>query len=172
MLHAIEIPPTGGDTWFANMAAAYDALPTVTKEKIADLQVVISRVQSRPYNYPDRPAPTAAERAEWLDVPQPIVRVHEVSGRKTVYAGGNVPWRVVGMTEDESAPLVTFVQEFSVRPQFTYLHKWRPGDIIVWDNRSAMHKATYYSQDYRRLLHRTTFAGPGYVGGGDDEGMS
>jgi taurine dioxygenase/putative 2-oxoglutarate oxygenase len=65
MLYAMETPPVGGDTWFANMIAAYDALPAVTKERIEDLKVVISRVQSRPYNYPDRPPPTPRQRAEW-----------------------------------------------------------------------------------------------------------
>lgn len=161
MLYAIEIPPSGGDTWYANMIAAYDALPAVTKERIEQLNVVISRLQSRPYNYPDRPPPTPAERVTWTDVEHPMVRTHEVSGRKAVYAGGNVPWRVKGMPEADSAPLVTFVQEFSIKPEFTYRHKWRAGDIIIWDNRSAMHKATYYGPQYRRLLHRTTFSGPG-----------
>jgi taurine dioxygenase/putative 2-oxoglutarate oxygenase len=159
MLYAIEVPPVGGDTWFANMTAAYDALPETTKAQIENLEVVISRVQSRPYNYPDRPPPTPQEVAAWPDVRQPMVRRHEVSGRKAIYAGGNVPWRVVGMPEDQSAPLVTFVQEFSVQPRFTYRHRWQPGDIIVWDNRSAMHKATAYDQRaHRRLMHRTTFA--------------
>lgn len=157
MLYAIEVPPTGGDTWFANMVAAYEALPTATKERIEGLQAVISRVQSRPYNYPDRPPPTAEERAAWVDVPQPLVRRHEISGRKALYAGGNVPWRIVGMSEDESRPLITFVQEFAVQPRFTYRHRWQPGDIILWDNRSAMHRATAYDEQvHRRLMHRTT----------------
>lgn len=157
MLYALEIPPQGGDTWFANMFAAYDELPDVTRNRIGDLKVVISRVQSRPYNYPDRPPPTQAECAEWVDVPQPMVLTHVENGRKAIYAGGNVPWRIVGMSEAESAPLVTFVQEFSVLPRFTYRHKWRPGDIILWDNRSAMHQATPYDQiTHRRLLHRTS----------------
>ena len=152
------IVKTGGDTWFANMFAAYDALPQITKQRIAGLNVVISRVQSRPYNYPDRPPPTAEERAEWVDVTHPLVRRHEVNGRLALYAGGNVPWRIAGLSEDESRPLVTFVQEFSVQPRFTYRHKWLAGDIIVWDNRSAMHKATVYEQvGARRLMHRTTF---------------
>jgi alpha-ketoglutarate-dependent taurine dioxygenase len=160
MLYAIEVPPVGGDTWFANMLAAYDALPEVTKERIEGLEVVISRVRSRPYNYPDRPPPTAEERAEWVDTTHPLVRTHEVSGRKAIYAGGNVPWRIEGMSEDESAPLITFVQEFSVQPRFTYRHRWQPGDIILWDNRSAMHKATPYDHvAHRRLLHRTTISG-------------
>jgi alpha-ketoglutarate-dependent taurine dioxygenase len=161
MLYAREIPPVGGDTWYGNMIAAYDALPESVKERIEDLEVVISRVQSRPYNYPDRPAPTAQERAEWVDVAHPLVSVHEVSGRKALYAGGNVPWRIEGMPEDESAPLITFLQEFSVLPRFTYRHKWRVGDIVLWDNRSAMHKATYYDDmAHRRLMHRTTISGP------------
>jgi alpha-ketoglutarate-dependent taurine dioxygenase len=158
MLYGIEIPP-GGDTLFANMFASYDELPELTKRQISNRQVIISRIQSRPYNYPDRPAPTDEERAEWLDVPQPMVLTHPENGRKALYVGGNVPWRVVGMDESESAPLVTFVQEFSVMRRFTYRHKWRPGDIIVWDNRSALHCATAYDQSYRRRMHRTTFAG-------------
>lgn len=159
MLYALEVPPIGGDTWFANMIAAYDALPNLTKKRIEDLKVIISRVQSRPYNYPDRPQPTPEERAAWLDMPQPLVRIHDVSRRKAIYAGGNVPWRIEGMPENESAPLITFLQEFSIQPRFTYRHQWRAGDIILWDNRSAMHKATIYDQlTYRRLMHRTTIS--------------
>ncbi|MCY1079437.1 TauD/TfdA dioxygenase family protein [Archangium lansingense] len=158
MLHAIETPPVGGDTLFANMFAAYEELPEATKRRIENRQVIISRIQSRPYNYPDRPPPTEQERAEWVDMPQPMVLTHPENGRKALYVGGNVPWRVVGMDESESAPLVTFVQEFSVMRRFTYRHKWRPGDIIIWDNRSAMHRATVYDLTaHRRRMHRTTF---------------
>jgi taurine dioxygenase/putative 2-oxoglutarate oxygenase len=136
MLYAIETPPEGGDTLFANMFAAYKSLPEALKLRIATLQVVISRVQSRPYNYPERGPATEEQRREWLDVPQPMVLTHSESGRKALYVGGNVPWRIVGLDDR---------------------HKWRPGDIILWDNRSAMHHATYYDGErYRRLLHRTT----------------
>jgi putative 2-oxoglutarate oxygenase len=161
ILYALEVPPVGGDTWFANMAAAYEALPETIKARAEDLEVVISRVQSRPYNYPDRPPPTAAERESWADVAQPLIRLHEASGKKAIYAGGNVPWRIEGMSERESMPLVTFIQEFSIQPRFTYRHRWEAGDVIVWDNRSAMHKATPYDQEaHRRLMHRTTFGAP------------
>ncbi|MGW0536495.1 TauD/TfdA dioxygenase family protein [Streptomyces sp. NPDC003032] len=160
MLYAREIPPTGGDTWYGNMFAAYEALPQPVKERIEDLKVVISRVQSRPYNYPDRPAPTEKERAEWADVSHPLVRVHEENGRKALYAGGNVPWRIEGLSEDESAPLITFLQEFAIQPRFTYRHQWQVGDIVLWDNRSAMHRATPYDHvNHHRLLHRTTITG-------------
>ncbi len=160
MLYAREVPPVGGDTWFGNMFGAYEALPEETKERIEDLKVVISRVRSRPYNYPDRPAPTEKERAEWADVSHPMVRVHEVSGRKALNVGGNVPWRIEGMSEDESTPLITFLQEVAVLPRFTYRHRWQVGDIILWDNRSAMHRATPYDETRtRRLMHRTTING-------------
>jgi taurine dioxygenase/putative 2-oxoglutarate oxygenase len=158
LLYAIETPAVGGDTLFANMIAAYDALPARTTAMIEDLAVIISRFQSRPYNYPDRPPPGHEERIKWPDMPQPMVRTHPVSGRKAIYAGGNVPWRVVGMDEAQSAPIVTFVQEFSIQARFTYRHRWQPGDIIVWDNRSAMHRATPYDPvGDRRLMHRTSF---------------
>lgn len=159
MLYAIECPETGGDTCFANMFAAYDALPEATRTRIQGLKAVISRVKSRPYNYPDRPPPTEAERAEWIDVAHPIVRPHPESGRKALYVGGNVPWSIEGMSDSESAPLITFLQEFATRPRFVYRHTWRPGDIILWDNRSALHKATPYDEaNTRRLMHRTNTA--------------
>lgn len=157
LLYAVKTPPEGGDTLFANQIAAYADLPIPVKEQIADLEVVISRVQSRPYNYPDRPPPTAEERAEWADIAHPIVRRHTVSGEKALYAGGNVPWHIVGMKPAESLPLITFLQEFSVQDQYVYRHKWQPGDILVWDNRSALHKATWYDGTrYERLMYRTT----------------
>ncbi len=160
MLYAIETPPEGGDTFFANMFAAYEALPEVTKRRIESLEVIISRVQSRPYNYPERGPATDQQRREWMDVPHPMVLTHSENGRKALYVGGNVPWRIVGLDESESAPLVTFVQEFAVMPRFVYRHKWKPGDIILWDNRSAMHRTTYYDGDrYHRLMHRTTLSG-------------
>jgi alpha-ketoglutarate-dependent taurine dioxygenase len=158
MLYGLEVPPEGGDTLFANMFAAYEALPETIRDKIEGLEVVISRVQSRPYNYPERGPATEEQVRDWPDVPQPIVLTHPESGRKALYVGGNVPWRIVGVDEAESMPLVTFLQEFATMPRFVYRHKWQPGDIIIWDNRSAMHRATYYDGDrYRRLMHRTTW---------------
>ena len=158
LLLAETVPPEGGDTLFANQIAAYEDLPANVKKRIAGREVVISRIQSRPYNYPDRPPPTQAERAEWPDVIQPIVRIHPVSGRPALYTGGNVPWQIIGMSRTESLALITFLQEFSVLDRYVYRHRWQPGDIIVWDNRSALHKATWYDGErYRRLMYRTTF---------------
>ncbi|MDB5578230.1 MAG: tblC [Bradyrhizobium sp.] len=160
LLYGIEVPPKDGDTWFANMQAAYDALPEATKRRIDGLKVIISRVKSLPYNYPNRPPVTDEQRAAWYDTPQPLVRTHPVTGRKALYMGGNVPWNVEGMPEAESDILIRELQAFATQPQFTYVHRWRAGDALLWDNRSSMHRATAYDQvNHRRLMHRTTIAG-------------
>jgi len=160
LLYAVELPPRGGDTWFANMMTAYDALPDEVKARIEGLRVIISRVRSRPYNYPDRPPVTEEQRAAWPDMPQPLVRTHPVGGRKALYVGGNVPWRIEGMEEAESTPLITMLQAHAIQPAFTYVHAWRPGDLLVWDNRSSLHKATAYDEGaHRRHMLRTAVAG-------------
>jgi alpha-ketoglutarate-dependent taurine dioxygenase len=159
-LYGIEVPQSGGDTRFANMQAAFDALPEATKKRIDGRKVIIGRVQSRPYNYPNKPPVTEQERLAWPDMPQPLVRTHPETGRKALYVGGNVPWRVEGMPVEESDVLIPQLQAFATRPEFTYTHRWRAGDAILWDNRSSMHRATAYDErGARRLMHRTTVAG-------------
>ncbi|UWU92918.1 TauD/TfdA family dioxygenase [Bradyrhizobium sp. CB1015] len=160
LLYAAEVPPSGGDTWFANMQAAYDALPAEIKVQIDSRQVIISRVKSRPYNYPEKPPVTPEERAAWPDMPQPLVRTHPRTGRKALYVGGNVPWNVVGMPEAESNILIPELQSFATQPRFIYIHRWRAGDAILWDNRSSIHRATPYDEvNHQRLMYRTTIAG-------------
>jgi taurine dioxygenase/putative 2-oxoglutarate oxygenase len=158
IIYCLEAPPEGGDTMFANMFKAYDYLPEKTKGLIDNLDVTIDRVFSRYYNYPKRTPPTEKQIKEWIKVDQPMVKTHPENNKKAIYAGGNVPWGVPGLSHDESDPLVTFVQECSVLEQFVYRHKWRPGDMIVWENRSALHCATPYDEEkHCRLMHRTTF---------------
>jgi alpha-ketoglutarate-dependent taurine dioxygenase len=160
ILHGIEVPPSGGETWFASMQAAYDFLPQETKAKLHGLRVIISRVQSRPYNYPQKPPVTPEERAAWPDMPQPLVRTHPVTGRKALYIGGNVPWRIEGMAQEESAPLITGLQHFSIADHFVYIHHWQAGDVVIWDNRNSIHRATAYDETaHRRHMHRTTVMG-------------
>jgi taurine dioxygenase/putative 2-oxoglutarate oxygenase len=160
LLYAVEIPPVGGETWFANMMDAYDDLEPALKERLDGLRVVISRVRSRPYNYPDRPPPTEEQKAAWPDMPQPLVRTHPVNGRKALYVGGNVPWLIEGMEEAESTPLVRALQQHSIQSKYVYFHEWRQGDLVVWDNRSLIHKATGYDAvNHRRHMLRTAVAG-------------
>lgn len=160
ILHGIEVPPSGGETWFANMQAAYDGLPEEMKTRLHGLRVIISRVRSRPYNYPEKPPVTPEERAAWPDMPQPLVRTHPVTGRKALYIGGNVPWRIEDMAEEDSTPLITGLQQFSITQPFVYVHGWQAGDVVIWDNRSSIHRATAYDETlHRRRMHRTTVAG-------------
>lgn len=160
LLHAIHVPRTGGDTWFASMTAAYDALPPDLRDSLEGLRVIISRARSRPYNYPEKPPITEAERAAWPDMDQPIVRTHPETGRKALYVGGNVPWHVEGMPEAESAPLISALQAHAIQPQFVHVHQWQRGDLVIWDNRSVLHRATAYDQQRsKRHMHRTSVAG-------------
>ena len=159
-LYGIEVPPRDGDTWFANTQAAYDALPASTRRRIDGRKVIISRVKSLPYNYPERPPATDEQRAAWPDMAQPLVRTHPITGRKALYMGGNVPWNVEGMPEAESDILIPELQAFAIQPQFLYVHRWRAGDALLWDNRSSIHRATAYDQvNHRRRMHRTSIAG-------------
>ena len=159
-LYAVEVPANGGDTLFANMYAAYEALPEATRRRINGRRVIISRVQSRPFNYPHKPQVTTEERAAWPDMPQPLVRTHPETGRPALYVGGNVPWRIEGMPHSESDILIPELQAFATQSRFVYVHRWQAGDAILWDNRSAMHRATAYDLlNDKRLMHRTTVAG-------------
>ncbi|KLU15230.1 hypothetical protein AFK69_19435 [Xenorhabdus sp. GDc328] len=154
VLNMKTLQRAGGDTWFANMQLAYDQLTPEIKEKISELKVVISRVQSRPYNYPDRGEATPEERAAWPDVTHPVVLEHPETGKKALAVGSNVPWKIVGQDKYSATALITFLQEWVRRERFTYRHVWREGDLLIWDNRVVMHKASPYQG--ARMLYRTT----------------
>lgn len=160
ILHAVHAPRSGGDTLFANTADAYDRLPATLKRRIEGLRVIISRERTRPYHYPDKPPVTDAERAAWPEVDHPVVRTHPVTGRKSLYVGGIVPYRIEGMGEDESNPLVTELQRYTTDPEYVHVHRWRAGDLVVWDNRTVIHRGTAYDERRsRRHIHRTVATG-------------
>lgn len=162
LLRAIELPPVGGDTLFANMYKAYDALSDGMKKLIADLHGIHAGKRKIVDLTPER----AAEAAR-LNPPvaQPVVRVHPETGRKALYIGEKVKC-FVGMTEDESRPIIEYLVRHATRPQFVYRHQWQPDDIVIWDNRCTMHQALGdYDDRYLRHLERTTVLGTpsGYV---------
>jgi taurine dioxygenase len=158
LLYAIEIPPSGGDTLFANMHAAYDALPAETKQRIDGLRAVHSWEQSR-YNSGSRPA-SAEEIAAAPPVAHPLVRTHPKTGRKGLYLGNHTS-HIEGMPIEEGRALLKQLLEHTTQPQFVYRHQWRTGDIVIWDNRSLLHKATddFDMGDHVRRLHRTVIQG-------------
>ncbi len=158
LLYAIEIPETGGDTNFANMHAAYDALSASMKERIGALRAVHSWEQSR-FNSGSR---LASEEEKQLAPPvaHPLVRTHPDTGRKGLYLGNHTS-HIEGMDVEQGRTLLRELLEHATQPQFVYRHKWRVGDIVVWDNRSLLHKASddFDMNNCRRVLHRTVIQG-------------
>lgn len=157
-LYGVEVPPTGGDTQFVNMYAAYDDLPDTTKERIATLRVVHKYDSSRKGN---RVAKRSAEdMARMPDVIHPMVRTHPVTGRKALYLNPNRMENVVGLERGESDALLDEVTAHAIQPKYQYRHKWRQGDIVIWDNRCTMHKANAdYPEGSRRFMLRVIVEG-------------
>ena len=143
-LYAVELPPAGGDTEFANMALAYAALPEETKRRIAGLRVVF------------RPAFDASRPA----VDHPLVRTHPDTGRKSLYIG-NHSSHILGLPEAEGAAFLGELLEQATQRQFVYAQRWQLGDLIMWDNRCLLHRAVanYEADKYRRVMHRSIVRG-------------
>lgn len=154
-----ELPDEGGDTLFANTAAVYEALDPRTRRRIDGLRVIHSRTRSWPILYPDRSPLPPEETAKYPDVSHPAVRTHPESGRKSLYMGWNMAMGIEGMADTEAMDLICEMHDFTVRDEFVFAHRWRPGDAVMWDNRSSMHWATWYDDSrYCRVMHRTSFA--------------
>ena len=158
LLYAIDIPETGGDTNFANMHAAYDALSPSIKERIGGLRAIHSWEQSR-YNSGSRLA-SEEEKVLAPPVAHPLVRTHPVTGRKGLYLGNHTS-HIEAMEIEQGRALLGELLEHATQPQFVYRHKWRIGDIVIWDNRSLLHKASddFDMNNCRRVLHRTVIQG-------------
>ncbi len=163
LLYARMVPPTGGSTWFTNTQRAYECLPQSLKNRVEGKKLIINRVRSRPYNFPKKPPPTSEQIAAWPNVSHDVAMRHPVTGQRCLYVGSNVPWRIEGMEEEESNPLISELQEYAVRPEFVYKHTWQVGDLAMWDNMSSMHKANPYPiAEFGRVMHRTTIAANSY----------
>jgi alpha-ketoglutarate-dependent taurine dioxygenase len=158
-LYARLVPPEGGDTLFADMVAAYAALPTEVKAKIAGKRGRFSRTDMHAINYPGMRPYTAEELAARPDVFHPLVRLHDRSGRVSLYIG-RLACDIEGMPAEEGRALVAWLQEFARQDRFVYRHRWRDGDAVLWDNRCTQHCATPFDEArYVRLMHRTTLEG-------------
>lgn len=156
-LYALNVPPSEGDTLFADMYAAYDALPAEIKTNIAGKRARFSRAALHSINYPDLPMPEQYRSRP--DMFHPAARRHPKSGRVSLFVG-RWAYDIEGMPEQEGHDLVTYLQEFGHQPRFVYRHKWRKGDAVLWDNRCAQHCATPFDETrYVRLMHRTTLEG-------------
>jgi taurine dioxygenase/putative 2-oxoglutarate oxygenase len=158
-LYARIVPPEGGDTLYADMVAAYAALPDDIKSKIAGKRARFSRADMHAINYPNMRPYTPDELAARPDVFHPLARRHDRSGRVSLYIGR---WAcdIEGMPPDEGRALVAWLQEFARQDRFVYRHRWREGGAVLWDNRCTQHSATPFDETrYTRLMHRTTLEG-------------
>ena len=162
-LHAIELPPRGGDTLFADCCAAWDALSPGMKRLLDPLRVMHSGAVYGARAVGDGPlAPargvTISRGNVEADVERahPLVRRHPPTGRKALFASPTYATRLADMTVEESKPLLEFLYAHMARPEFTLRHRWEAGDLLMWDNRAVMHLAVNDYDGHRRLLHRTT----------------
>ena len=161
MLIARELPPYGGDTLFSSNYAAYEALSPGLQETLRGLRAVNSSAKAAvTKTREDRLADgaTAAARTA-LSSEHPVVRTHPETGRLALYVNPGHPTRFVGWTEEESEPLLKFLFEHQVRPEFTCRFSWQTGSIALWDNRCCLHNPVNDYHGHKRLLHRITLRG-------------
>ena len=164
LLYAKEVPHRDGrplgDTVFANAIAAYEALSGSMKHRLQGLKAIHRYAMRRRVDNSPRPKLTAAQLAETPDIAHPIVRTHPYTGRKALYVTAGECIGIEGMPEDEALDLIAELDAHCVKPEFCYRHQWRVGDLVIWDNASAMHLAICdYALPERRLMHRTTVIG-------------
>jgi taurine dioxygenase len=164
ILYAREVPETGGDTLFASMYAAYDALSDGLKHTLEGLQALHS---SRHVFGVEAYAGRGDLKGRYLnpeaamqDALHPVVVRHPGSGRKALYVNAAFTVRFVGWTEEESRPLLQYLYQHAARPEFTYRFQWREGSVAFWDNRCTWHYALNDYHGHRRLMHRITVEGP------------
>ncbi len=159
VLHAVRLPDHGGDTQFADTAAAYRRLPAVTRDRLAGLMAIHVYQSSHStrklmsLSQPNRQLVPGA-------VLHPIVRTHPENGRKSIYINPIRVEGIVGMDHQEALPLLDELLHHATRDEFQYRHEWRPGDLVVWDNRCLLHKANGdYGMDQIRYLYRVMLQG-------------
>jgi len=155
ILHGVQCPPEGADTLVCDMRGAFEAMPKELQDKIDGK--VAHHDHAYRYNilYPERPPLTPEQAAKVPPVDHPMVCFHPQSGRKSILL--TVPTiRTLGdLNEDDTAKLMNEVEAFCTQPQFIYAHKWRDGDVVMWDNLCTMHSATPFDEKYDRIINRT-----------------
>jgi alpha-ketoglutarate-dependent 2,4-dichlorophenoxyacetate dioxygenase len=156
LLSARVVNPKGGDTQFADMRAAYDALDDETKAEIEDLVCEHSLMYSRgSLGFVDY---TEEEKQLFKPVRQRLVRTHPVTGRKSLYLSSHAG-TILGRPTPEARILLNDLKEHATQPCFVYVHKWKVGDLVMWDNRQTMHRGRRYDEAQARDVRRTTVAG-------------
>lgn len=153
LLYSVIIPQDRGATSFADMSAAYAALPEGTKRRIEGRKAVQSYAAfNRVYSVPT----SEEQRKKSPDIEHPLVRTHPYTGKKALYICPGMTIRVVGLGEQESADLLAELFEWATQPRFVYTHTWKLGDALLWDNACTMHRREPFDGTQQRLMKRTT----------------
>jgi taurine dioxygenase len=154
MLYAIEVPSKGGNTLFANGYKAYETLPAEIKRRIDGRRALNA------YDYDTASTKRGTRLAEGVpSYVHPVVRTHPATGRKALYVNRLMTVHIEGLPPHESEELLNFLFDHQEQRQFVYEHVWRPRDLLMWDNRCALHARTDFSPDERRLMRRVTILG-------------
>lgn len=155
LLSGRTVPPVGGNTDFASARAAYAAFPEARKPALEGLTVIHRVAEPKDVNDPAY----NEEQKQRLTVTHPLIRSNPVNGLKNFYVGAHAQ-EIVGMERDAGTALLDELTAFCTQPQFVYSHPWCQHDLVIWDNRCALHRATTFDKTkYRRKMHRTTVAG-------------
>ena len=169
ILYAIEVPPYGGDTLFANQYQAYEALSEGMKKMLSGLQALHSdrKVAGPAANKNAYRATKVREDADWRETvsAHPVVATHPETQRKLLYVNASYTQGFEDMTEEESRPLLDYLLDHGHRPEFTCRFRWETGSIAFWDNRCCKHLAIHDAGPFRRVMQRTQIAGGTIVQG-------
>lgn len=159
VLHAVTLPDRGGDTQFADMAAAFDALPAKTRDRIAGLLAI--HVYQSSHSARKLMALSEANKERVPNaVLHPIERTHPESGRKSIYINPIRIEGILGLDHKEALPLLDELLGHATQERFQYRHVWKPGDLVIWDNRRLLHKANGdYDMGQTRYLYRVMLQG-------------
>jgi len=158
IIYGEVVPDTGGETHFCDMYGAYDRLDDAWKRRLAGMRAVHNLDFSRTRRHGEDPMTEEQKRAK-PPVDHPIIRTHPETGRKCIYLGDHAEY-IVGMPYDEGRVLIEELNAMAVHRDLTYEHRWAPGELLVWDNRCVMHRATAYDPaGQRRVVRRCTVLG-------------
>jgi len=159
MLYAVEIPPYGGDTLFANQYLAYETLSPGMRETLARLRGVNTSTKADVTRSREDRLRAAGVESKALSAAHPVVRTHPETGRRALYINAGHTSHFEGWTEAESASLLAFLFAHQTKPEFTCRFRWEAGSLACWDNRCAQHNPVNDYHGYRRIMHRVTLAG-------------
>ena len=159
MLYAVETPPHGGDTVFANQYLAYESLSDRLKRSLAGLVGISSSTKAEVTRSREDRLRAAGVETKPLTGEHPVVRTHPETGRKALYVNAGHTTQFKGFTAEESAPLLDFLFRHQVKTEFTCRYRWEPGSLAFWDNRCTQHYPVNDYHGYRRIMHRVTLAG-------------